>query len=72
MREFQVGPQKEDAVLVCKVKGRIYCVSNSCSHSGAPLSAGFLIGDKVKCPWHNAAFSVVTGAFEEGPMLNGL
>lgn len=61
-------------MLVCKVNGLIYCVSNWCPHggAGAPLSSGFLIGDKVKCPWHNASFSVKTGVFEEGPMLNGL
>lgn len=36
MREFQVGPKKEDAVLICKVEGRIYALSNSCPHYGAP------------------------------------
>ncbi|CAD8059616.1 unnamed protein product [Paramecium primaurelia] len=72
MREVQVGPKKEDAVLVCKVDGQIYCVSNSCPHVGAPLSAGFLVGDKVKCPFHNASFSVKDGAHEEGPMFRGL
>ncbi|KAM3129129.1 hypothetical protein pb186bvf_018765 [Paramecium bursaria] len=72
MREFQVGPKKEDAVLVVRVNGKYYCVSNSCPHFGAPLSAGLLVGDKVKCPWHNAAFSVIDGSFEEGPMFNGL
>ena len=39
---------------------------------GAPLSAGFLVGDKVKCPFHNASFSVKDGAHEEGPMFRGL
>ncbi|CAK75778.1 unnamed protein product (macronuclear) [Paramecium tetraurelia] len=72
MREVQVGPKKEDAVLVCKVDGQIYCVSNSCPHVGAPLSAGFLVGDKVKCPFHNASFSVKDGVHEEGPMFRGL
>ncbi|CAD8152841.1 unnamed protein product [Paramecium octaurelia] len=72
MREVQVGPKKEDAVLVCKVDGQIYCVSNSCPHVGAPLSAGFLVGDKVKCPFHNASFSVKDGVHDEGPMFRGL
>lgn len=28
--------------------------------------------DKVICPWHNAAFSVVDGKPEIGPVFNGL
>ena len=78
-----MGPLKEDAVLLCKVNGVYYCVSNKCSHAGAPLSTGVLFDDKVKCPWHNAAFSVKDvlilhiyiskkGSMEEGPMFNGL
>lgn len=28
--------------------------------------------DKVFCPWHNAAFSVIDGKHEIGPVFNGL
>ena len=36
MKEVQVGPKKDDAVLVAKVDGKYYCISNKCSHYGAP------------------------------------
>lgn len=59
-------------MLVCKVDGKYYCVSNKCPHFGAPLGKGPLFNDKIFCPFHNAAFSVKDGAAEGGPMLNGL
>lgn len=36
------------------------------------MSQGVLFDDKVKCPWHNATFSVKNGAMDEGPMFDGL
>lgn len=36
------------------------------------LSSGPLFGDKVKCPWHNASFSVKDGSMDEGPMFDGI
>ncbi|CAD8063567.1 unnamed protein product [Paramecium sonneborni] len=72
MREVQVGPNKEDAVLVFKFDGQIYCVLNSCPHVGASLSAGFLVGDKVKCSFHNISFFVKDDYHEEEPMFKGL
>ena len=50
----------------------MYCISNSCTHFGAPLGTGILFDDKVVCPWHGASFSVVTGALNGGPALDGL
>ena len=36
------------------------------------MNTGLLFDDKVVCPWHTAGFSVVTGAHESGPSLDGL
>ena len=38
MREVQVGPKKEDVVLVARVDGKYYCVQSTCPHFGLPLS----------------------------------
>ena len=72
MREVQVGPNKDDVVLVCKIHGKHYCVQSKCPHVGAPLVKGLLFDDKVLCPFHNAGFSVITGYPELGPVFNGL
>ncbi|EAS02251.1 pyridine nucleotide-disulfide oxidoreductase (macronuclear) [Tetrahymena thermophila SB210] len=70
--DVQVGPKEEDSVLVAKVDGKYYCVSNKCPHFGFSLSKGVMFYDKVVCPLHNAAFSVKDGAAEGGPVVNGL
>lgn len=72
MRELKVGPGEQDKVLVTRYQGKLHAVGNYCSHFGAPLSTGQLFDDKIVCPWHAAAFSVVTGALEGAPGLDGL
>jgi hypothetical protein len=36
------------------------------------MDTGLLVGGRVLCPWHNAAFSVVTGAGIDMPARDGL
>ncbi len=40
--------------------------------AGAPMDTGLLVGARVLCPWHNAAFSVVTGAGIDMPARDAL
>jgi nitrite reductase/ring-hydroxylating ferredoxin subunit len=72
MIEVKVGPKDDDNVLLSRVDNTLHCVSNKCTHFGAPLAKGLLVEDRVLCPWHAAAFSVKTGAPEYGPVLDGL
>ena len=72
MKEIKVGPGDKDKVLIVKYQGKIRAVGNYCTHFGAPLSTGQLFDDKVVCPWHQAAFSVVTGALEGAPSIDGI
>ena len=72
MKELKVGPGDEDKVLIARYQGKLYSVGNYCSHFGAPLSTGLLFDDKVQCPWHAAGFSVVTGALNGSPGLDGI
>jgi nitrite reductase/ring-hydroxylating ferredoxin subunit len=67
-----VGPGDQDKVLVTRYHGKLHAVGNYCTHFGAPLATGQLFDDKVVCPWHAATFSVVTGALEGAPGLDGL
>lgn len=72
MRELQVGPKPEDTVLLTKYHGKVYCTQSKCAHFGYSLAKGFMSGDKVMCPLHNAGFSVKSGKPEQGPVFNGL
>eukprot|EP00344_Euplotes_crassus_P001726 CAMPEP_0196999556 /NCGR_PEP_ID=MMETSP1380-20130617/4701_1 /TAXON_ID=5936 /ORGANISM="Euplotes crassus, Strain CT5" /LENGTH=629 /DNA_ID=CAMNT_0042416519 /DNA_START=17 /DNA_END=1906 /DNA_ORIENTATION=+ len=72
MMAFQVGPKDGDKILIAKYQGKIYALSNFCSHFGVPLAGSVLLEDKVICPAHNAAFSIVDGYPEYAPALNGL
>ena len=72
MRELKVGDGEKDKVLIARYEGKIYAVGNYCTHIGAPMSWGLLFEDKVLCPFHGAGFSVVTGALDGAPGMDGL
>jgi 3-phenylpropionate/trans-cinnamate dioxygenase ferredoxin component len=48
-------------VLICRVDGRFFAVSNRCSHAGQALHTGRLHGYRLGCPLHGAAFDVRDG-----------
>jgi nitrite reductase/ring-hydroxylating ferredoxin subunit len=72
MREIQVGPKEEDTIIVYKHHGRVYATQSKCAHFGFSLAKGFLSGDKIMCPLHNAGFSIKTGKPDQGPVFNGI
>jgi len=72
MRELIVGDGEEDKVLIARYKGTLRCTGNYCSHFNLPLSKSIMVDDKVVCPFHNAAFSILTGEPEQAPALDGL
>jgi nitrite reductase/ring-hydroxylating ferredoxin subunit len=51
----------ETRILLANVEGKIYAISDVCSHALAYLSEGFLDGTVVECPLHGAQFDVTTG-----------
>ncbi len=62
----------EKPVLVVRLGDRVYACGNTCTHYGAPMSDGLLIGKVATCPWHNARFDVTSGALLSPPALNDL
>ncbi|KAM9800860.1 apoptosis inducing factor mitochondria associated 4 [Neosynchiropus ocellatus] len=69
MKEVSVEEQK---VLLVRTNGQYSAVGGRCSHYGAPLIKGVLVGDRVRCPFHGACFSVTTGDIEDYPGLDSL
>ena len=49
------------------VDGAVYATDNICTHALARLSEGFLDGDCIECPIHQAVFNVKTGDVVGGP-----
>jgi 3-phenylpropionate/trans-cinnamate dioxygenase ferredoxin subunit len=48
-------------VLLCRVDGQHYAVSNHCSHARQALATGKLKGYEISCPLHGARFDVRDG-----------
>ena len=49
-------------IALFNLEGTFYAIDDFCTHRGAPLSEGEVIGKDVQCPWHGALFDVTTGA----------
>jgi nitrite reductase/ring-hydroxylating ferredoxin subunit len=49
------------------VEGAPYATSNICTHALAHLTDGFLDGECVECPIHQAMFNVKSGEVVAGP-----
>jgi len=70
----EINPSKHVSVsgkelALFKVDGKVYCVSNICTHVGGPLSDGNIDKNIVTCPWHFAQFDVTTGKLISGPAM---
>ncbi|NLX08192.1 MAG: nitrite reductase small subunit NirD [Chloroflexi bacterium] len=58
-------------VALFHTNGQFYALNNRCPHARGPLCEGTLHtngqGPTVRCPWHEAYFSLETGEVLEGP-----
>ncbi|MGD9387735.1 MAG: non-heme iron oxygenase ferredoxin subunit [Gammaproteobacteria bacterium] len=48
-------------VAVFNVDGDLYAIEDVCTHDGAELAGGPVVGDQVVCPRHGARFCLRTG-----------
>jgi nitrite reductase/ring-hydroxylating ferredoxin subunit len=62
----QVHVEREP-VAVYNLEGSFYATHDRCTHSGGPLSDGYLEGKEVICPWHDSCFDVTNGQVTCGP-----
>lgn len=57
-------------ILLVRRGERIFALAETCSHYGAPLSEGELVGDTIVCPWHQSRFSLADGHVINGPAVH--
>jgi len=69
MKEVSVGGT---AVLLARVGDECFAVGAHCTHYGAPLVDGALVGDRIICPWHHACFDARNGDMHEPPAFDSL
>lgn len=48
-------------LALCNVEGQLHAIDDVCTHDGASLDQGELLGNRIECPRHGAQFDVTTG-----------
>lgn len=66
------GHVSGEPVVLSFHDGEPFAVGGACTHYGAPLAEGLVVGDTVRCPWHHACFSLRSGIALKAPAFASL
>jgi len=47
-------------ISLCKIEDSVYALNNICTHEYACMSDGFIDGDAIECPLHQAKYHIPT------------
>lgn len=59
-------------VAIFNLAGEFYAIEDVCSHDGAEIASGELMGDEIICPRHGARFCVKTGEVKCAPAYENI
>ena len=60
------------AICIVNTEGSFYALRDNCSHKDFPLSEGEVLGHRLTCAWHGAAFDVTTGSALSLPAIKAV
>ena len=63
---------KGKSILFARQDGKIYALDDVCSHDGAKLHDGDIVGKEVQCARHGGRFNLETGAATQMPAISGI
>lgn len=58
---------KDKNIAIYRLPDGIFATDNICTHQHAYMSDGYIDGDCVECPLHQALFNIRTGIVVAGP-----
>lgn len=56
-----------EEIALCRGDSGVFAVADLCTHAHARLTDGFVLGDLIECPLHQAQYRMDTGELVDGP-----